>query len=114
MTTANQALDFLLETNVKAFGLQDYETAYHSLASAMHLAQAMIASDVLQIISRTASAQLVEIDDLIPENKYASKAARTRGNISIFARLSSHANIACTIAKARLGRNETGIFSKID
>ncbi|MDZ4832702.1 MAG: hypothetical protein SGJ27_02760 [Candidatus Melainabacteria bacterium] len=106
MNNVHQALDALLDENKRAFAVEDYETAYHTLASAMHLAVAMISPDKLLQISETASIQRDFIDTNSPEHKYASEQARGRGNESIFSSLSNQAETASLIAKARLDRNE--------
>lgn len=106
MYKAKETFQYLLTLNLQAFEAGEYDAAFHALASALHLAQAMQDAPLLDLISNQATAQKKQINLIAPDYKHSSKKAEKRGNRCIFATLSGQAHAAANIARAQVARNE--------
>ena len=101
MKDLGDVYDYLLNANASAIAAIDYDSGYHFLAAALHLAQSMGDADRLLDISKRAGRQQVEIDTLNPEYHHSSPSAKARNNKGIFETLSRQALIASSMASAK-------------
>lgn len=106
MNTLDEAYELLLSLNVAAFDDSDFDTAYHLLASALHIAQAAGNSNGLDSICLTASRQGDIIDRHNPTYHHGTLESRKRGNKNIFASLSKQAESASNIARSKAARKK--------
>lgn len=107
MTTLQEAFDLLLSRNRSAFDETDFDCAYHLLASALHLAQAMGNSTGLDGICHLANEQGATIDRDHADYKHSTVRAEERGNRSIFAALSQQAHNASFIVRQQATRSKS-------
>lgn len=101
MKDLGDVYDYLLNANASAVAAVDYDSGYHFLAAALHLAQTMGDADRLLDISKRAGRQQVEIDTLSPEYHHSSTSAKARNNKGIFETLSRQALIASSMMSAK-------------
>ncbi|MBA3860034.1 MAG: hypothetical protein C0507_24255 [Cyanobacteria bacterium PR.3.49] len=105
MKELGDVYDYLLNANASAVAAVDYDSGYHFLAAALHLAQTMGDADRLLDISKRAGRQQVEIDTLNPAYHHSSHSAKapnnTRNNKGIFENLSRQALIASSMVSAK-------------
>jgi hypothetical protein len=106
-STSDAFLDFLISSNEAAFVNGEYDTAYHLLASALHLSQSGLDYSSLQSIANIAEEQGSKIDMEHPEYHHSTQSAGRRGHGNIFAQLARHSNTASLIAIAKRKREKT-------
>ena len=82
----------LMALNHEAFDAGYYNTAYHALAAALHVAYAHQDAEGLARVERLAGEQLAVIDTTDPEYEHSTQAAEARGHQSIFTMLARQAH----------------------
>lgn len=83
----------LMALNHEAFAAAHYNTAYHTLAAALHEAQYEQDAAYLAAVQRVATEQLAGIDQMAPAYEHSTASAAARGHTSIFALLASQAHV---------------------
>ena len=88
----NGMFERLMALNREAFEAGHYNTAYHTLAAALHTTYAHQDTEGLATVERLAAEQLAEIDSTDPEYEHSTPAAEARGQHSIFTMLVNQAH----------------------
>jgi len=101
MKDLNEVYDYLLNANAQAVAAVDYDTGYHMLAAALHLAQSMNDAERLKEISKRAGRQQIAIDTFNPDYHHSTSSARTRNNKGIFETLAKQAIVASSMVSAK-------------
>jgi hypothetical protein len=84
--------DRLMFLNREVFASGHYHTAYHTLAAALHEAQAREDTEGLLAVEQVAEAQLSLIDRIAPQCEHSTSSANARGQMSRFAILAHQAH----------------------
>src|SRR3954467_14354608 len=92
--TAESLYDHLLDLHAQVFAGERFETAYHLLAAAMHVAEELDDVDRLSSIERLAGDRQAEVDRSQPQQKTSSESAAGRGMVARFTTLSLTARAA--------------------
>ncbi len=82
----------LMTLNREAFDAGHYNTAYHTLAAALHVAYAHQDAAGLATVERLAEEQLAVINTTDPEYEHSTPSAEARGQQSIFTMLAHQAH----------------------
>jgi hypothetical protein len=98
----------LMTPNREAFDAGHYNTAYHTLAAALHEAQGQQAAQDLCRVQHVAEEQLAWIDQAAPAYEHSTPSAASRGHTSIFALLAhqAHTRFLMPQRKAGFGKRE--------
>jgi hypothetical protein len=91
---ADQLYQHLLQLHDDTFAAQRYELSYHVLAAALHAAEELNSPELLKSVQKVAANRQAEIDELRPDHKISSEAAKGRGNFALFASLANIADAA--------------------
>jgi hypothetical protein len=102
MSNVSNLSERLLAVNEEAFGLRQYNTAYHALAAALHCARYEMDEAVLAEVARRAAAQLKEIDSADPAYEHSTATAHRRGHESIFHLLERQARMGSKIVHQQM------------
>ncbi len=102
--------DRLMTINEEAFAAALFNSAYHSLAAALHCVQPLHDEAALRRIEKIADKQLSWIDRNAPNYEHSSVSAGTRGHESVFHLLAIQASTQQKIAHER--RNQPGLNGK--
>jgi hypothetical protein len=100
---ADKLYQHLLQLHHDTFEAQRYELSYHVLAAALHAAEELNSVALLTNVQSVAANRQAEIDQLQPEHRISSMAAKVRGNFALFTSL---ANIAGA-ARGRIAADQT-------
>lgn len=100
MKQVNDIYEQLRAFNSTEFENCRFDSAYHSLASALHFAQAVENVEWLNEISATAKSQQGEIDEKHPDYKHSSPSALNRGHVGLFTALAGTAESAALLIHA--------------
>lgn len=97
----------LMAISQEALTNQYYETAYHSLAAAMHYAQAVGNAERLQAVASAAKEQQDLIDTQTPKHRMATQAAVNRDRISLYQMLARQASAQVLIVQHKHRQEDT-------
>src|SRR5262245_36243034 len=78
--------------NREAFDAGHYNTAYHTLAAALHEAHEQQDADPLCRVQQVAEEQIAWLDRVAPAYEHSTPSAAARGHISIFTMLAHQAH----------------------
>jgi hypothetical protein len=92
--TAESLYDHLLDLHGQAFAAERFETAYHLLAAALHVAEELDDVDRLHSIERLSHDRQAQVDGSQPEQRTSSVFAAGRGMVARFTTLSLTARAA--------------------
>jgi hypothetical protein len=91
--------DRLLEINRQAFAGRHYNTSYHTLCAALHLAHDAKNAEQLKTVHLLVKEALAWIDHHSPEYKHSTHSATLRGHASIFFNLQRQAEMMVTMLR---------------
>lgn len=97
----------LMAISQEALSNQYYETAYHSLAAAMHYAQSLGDEERLQAVVNAAKEHQDLIDTQTPEHRMATQAAVNRDRISLYQMLARQAAAQVLIVQHKHRKEHT-------
>jgi hypothetical protein len=87
---APNLLEDLLRCNAEAFAAGEYETAYHALMGALHLADRRGGDDALDRIAAIAAEQGGRIEAIRPPHPLSNAQAGARGTTSVYTTMKVH------------------------
>ena len=90
--------DALLRLHAEAREIGEHQVAYHALAGALHAAESLRQSDVLDQVAALAREHGRWIDQNDPQHPLSSQSASIRGHQSIFEQLAA----TCAAVRVRL------------
>jgi hypothetical protein len=100
---ADELYEHLLQLHDDTFEAERYELSYHVLAAALHAAEELNSVELLKSVQGVAAKRQAVIDQLRPQHRISSEAAKGRGNFALFTSL---ANIAAA-ARGRIAADQT-------
>jgi hypothetical protein len=107
-TNINKLFDQLMAINQDAFSAKLFDTAYHSLAAALHCARTLGSDQQLGEIEKTARDQIAWIDQNEPEYEHSTISASRRSHKSVFVTLAQQADTILKMRQANRKRKERG------